>query len=313
MNSPASKRNPRWRPLGWALPALFAVLVVGYWQMTRQPAPVSLAVPGGDGGGLPRATPESEGFDAVGLQRAADYARSNGAQAFLVMRHSHLVVERYGGGVDVHSDVDGGSFAELLVALAAGIAVRDHAMSEPHSPLASAALAAQIAAASHLSYPQFLSRKLWQPLNAAAAQILLTAPGATAPADCCLQARATDWLRVAELVIADGRFEGTQVLPAGWAQRVSQPSVADPGRAMGLWLASSAHGAEPYVAHEVLFLRGPGQTRLWMAPRQAIAILLVAPAGSGNDETRLPNMVFRALRESPSGTNRNIGDLVPHH
>jgi len=262
---------------------------------------------------LPRATPESEGFDTVGMQRAADFARGNGAQAFLVMRHSHLVLEHYGHGVDEHSHVDGGGFAELLVALAAGIAMRDHALPEPQVPLACAAVAAQIAATSHMSYPQFLSRRLWQPLNAAAAQILLAAPSATAPADCCLHARPGDWLRVAELVIADGRFEGTQVLPAGWAQRVQQPGAQDQGRALGLWLASSARGAEPYIAHDVLFLRGPGQTRLWMAPRQDIVILLVAPDGSGSDETRLPNMVYRALRESPSGTHQNLGDLVPNH
>ena len=310
-----AKWSGRWQWMLWALIALSAALGIGYWRFASRPPPASVAVPGGDGGGLPRATPEAEGFDAEGMRQVADYARHSGAQALLVTRHAHLVFEHYGAGMDAQSIVNGGAFAELLAALATGVAVRDYGMNNPRGLPSSDTLAAGIAAASHMSYPQFLSRNLWQPLNAAVAQILLPAANAHAPAGCCLLARPGDWLRLAELVMADGRFEGTQVLPAGWALRVQQPGGDDPGRALGIWLAGSARGAEPFIAHDVVFVRGLGQSHLWMAPRQQLAILLIDQriVDGNSDETRLPNMVFRALRAAPSGAHQNIGELVPNH
>lgn len=308
------KWNSRWLGVLCVLVALAAATTLYLWRHAAVP-PAALTVPGGDGGGLPRATPESEGFDTEGVRQLVEHVRRSGAQALLVTHHSHLVIEEYRGGADARSHVDGGAMAELLVALAAGAAVRDYGMDDPQRWASGDALASAIAGASHMTYPQFLSRQLWQPLNAAPAQIVLPSAQAPAPAGCCLWARAVDWLRLAELVIADGRFEGTQVLPAGWAQRLQQPDSADPDRGYGLWLAGSAHGAEPFIAHDVVFARGPGQTRLWIAPRQQLAILLIdpRPAAGAGDETRVANMVFRALRESPSGAHQNLSDLVPNH
>jgi hypothetical protein len=306
--------------IGWGVIAALAMLGLAFWHLAQRAAPAAIEVPGGDGGGLPRADAETEGFDAAALQDFVGYARRSGVQALLVTRHAHLLVEHYGTGLDEHSAIDSGSFAELLVALAAGIALHEHALPLPQDlrlvdAMAADRLAGQIATASQLNYPQFLSRNIWQPLNAARAHFLLSAPAAVLNAGCCLAARSSDWLRVAELLIADGRFEGTQVLPTGWAQRVLRPSAEDPGRAFGVWLAASAHGAEPFVAHDVFFLRGVGRTHLYVAPRLAIAILLLdtRPATGEDDETRLPNMLFRALRAGHAEDRQKIDELVPGH
>ncbi|MGB8694527.1 MAG: hypothetical protein WCD08_13565 [Steroidobacteraceae bacterium] len=312
--------SARLKFIGWGVITALAVLGLGFWHLAQRAAPAGIEVPGGDGGGLPRADAESEGFDAAALQGIVSYARRSGAQALLVTRHAHLLVEHYDAGLDERSAIDTGAFAELLVALAAGIALHEHALPLPQDlrlvdATAADRLAGQIATASQLSYPQFLSRNIWQPLNAARAHFLLSSPAAALNAGCCLAARSSDWLRVAELLIADGRFEGTQVLPAGWAQQVLKPSAEDPGRAFGVWLAASAHGAEPFVAHDVFFLRGVGRTHLYVAPRLHIAILLLdtRAATSSDDETRLPNLVFRALRAGPGDDRQKIGELVPGH
>ena len=320
MALPERARSARLSLIAWGVIAALAVLGLSFWHGAQHTAMVGIEVPGGDGGGLPRASVESEGFDAAALQEVVRYARRSGAQALLVTRHAHLLIEQYDAGLDAHSAIDTGSFAEVLVALAAGIALHEDGMPEPQDlrlvdAMAANKLATQIAAASHMSYPQFLSRNIWQPLNAAHAQFLLTSPAATLNAGCCFAARSSDWLRVAELLIADGRFEGTQVLPTAWARRVLKPSVEDPGRAFGVWLAGSAHGAEPFVAHDVFFLRGVGRSRLYVAAPLDIAILLLdrRAATSGDDETRLPNMVFRALRAGPAADRQKIGELVPGH
>jgi len=302
-----------------AIVLLLAAAAAIWWfaHGGRFGAPPEVAVGGGDAGGLPRATAAEEGFDANALAGALAQARQQGMRAFLVSRHGHLVLAEYGGGYDGATHADAGGFAAALLALAAGAAhaegvLADAALAEREP----ARLAAAIAAATGRSYPEYLSRAVWQPLNAAPAAIELPKAGAAAPADCCLRGRVSDWMRVAELLLNGGRFEGTQVVPREWVQRMLEPR--DPARAQGfgVWLASAAHGAEPFAADGVFYLRGNGRWRLWMAPALNVAVLFAADgAGEANwDETRLPNAVFRSLVARPGIPGHpSLGDIVPGH
>lgn len=278
----------------WLSGALVLLLTLAAWyaHRTRAPQEDGMLIAGGDGGGLPRAAAADEGFDAVALEAAAAVARKLGARALLVTRHGHLVYEQYAGGASAETLVDGGEFANTLLKLSAGIAVAHNGMAVPAMErFEPASMAAEIARASALSYPQFLSRNLWQPLNAAPAQWY----GAS------LRARASDWLRIAELLLQDGRFEGAQVVPRGWVQRLRK--------------VPEASGAESFAADDVQMLRGPGATRMWLVPHLDLAVLCVGDwsAGAAIDETRLPNAIIRALRERQSPTGVNLNDLVPGH
>jgi CubicO group peptidase (beta-lactamase class C family) len=271
---------------------LLVTLAAWYAHHTRASRDDGMLIAGGDGGGLPRAAAADEGFDSVALEAAAAVARKLGAQALLVTRHGHLVYEQYVGGASAETLVDGGEFANTLLKLSAGIAVAQNGMAVPAMErFEPASMSAEIARAGGLSYPQFLSRNLWQPLNAAPAQWY----GAS------LRARASDWLRIAELLLQDGRFEGAQVVPRGWVQR--------------LRTAPEASGAEPFAADDVQMLRGPRATRMWLVPHLDLAVLCVGDwaAGAAIDETRLPNAIIRALRERQSSTGVNLNDLVPGH
>lgn len=282
------------KSISWLLALAALLLVFGAWQWRGRAAVDANAVlvAGGDGGGLPRAAAVTEGFDASALQAAAELARRQSLSELLVMRHEHLVLEQYAGGADAETLVDGGTFANTVVMLAAGIGVAQYGLAvsalESFEP---AALTAAIATASGQSFPRFLSQNLWQPLNAAPAQW----SGST------MRARGSDWLRVAGLLLHDGRFEGTQIVPVGWALRIRRPVTAA--------------GAEPFAAEDVYFLRGPGATRLWLVPRFEVAILGVgaAPFAGVVDETRLPNSIIRALRDRQSSTGVSLNDLVPGH
>ena len=79
------------------------------------------------------------------------------------------------------------------------------------------ALRAAIEAGTQRAYARFTCRgKLWSRLNAAAAGSQLPMRGAATPADCCFHARVLDWMRVASLLVQDGRFEGKRwCRPAG--------------------------------------------------------------------------------------------------
>jgi hypothetical protein len=282
----------RRRLLWWLLVVALLLAAGGAWQwrVARLRDTGGVPIGGGDAGGLPRAEASSEGFEPLPLQTAVDWAAKQRAGALLVSRHGHLLIDRYSSEVEADSLVDGGGMSDVLVLLAAGSAVPEHGLVSPAvEPFDPAQLSAAIAAASGRSFPQFLSRNVWQPLNASPARWL----------EPDVHARAIDWLRVAELLLHDGRFEGTQVVPPGWVQRVHP--------------LRTAPGAEPFADSDMYYLRGHGSTRLWLSPRFDLVILSVADQALASDETRLPNMIVRALRERPGVSGTSLNDIVPGH
>ena len=298
-------------------------LVVALWLLwpgfaARHAAATRVTVNGGDAGGLPRVQPQQEHLDAAALEDASRDAAADGLQALVVVRHGYIVYERYGHGLNAESMIDSGAFAQALLALATGIAAHDDSL-----PLQSlngfdpGRLRAAIEAGTRQAYPDYLSLRLWRRLNAAAAWIALPAAGAVAPADCCFHARLLDWLRVASVLLDDGHFEGKSVVPAGWVERMRHPVSASGTAGFGIELASAAHGAEPFAAEDVFFLRGPGRWRLWLVPTLKLGVLFGSNADPlpAWDETRLPNLVIRAVAERPQ--QRSVGSqlqqLVPGH
>jgi len=303
--------------------ALLALALFAAHLFRAQPTqPPHVTVDGGDGGGLARAQPTDERFDAAALERAAHDDAAASLQALIVMRDGHIVFERYGHGLAADSVIDSGPFAQVLLALTAGVAAKQGVLPlQAVSTLNAGALRAAIETGTHERYEVYLSRELWSRLNAASAWIALPMIGAATPADCCFHARVLDWMRVASLLAQDGRFEGKQVVPAGWVQRLSLPRSADSLHGFGVELAGAARGAEPFAADGLIFVRGPGRWRLWLLPSLKLAVLFGAAApgadapGGPWDETRLPNLVIRALSDRPSqpGNASDLQRLVPGH
>ncbi len=277
----------------WLLALIALGVLAGVWRWRTPGAVVDgVVIAGGDGGGLPRTAPQLEGFDASALQTVATSAFKQGVGALLIMRHGHLVYEQYSADAAASAPVDGGELANSLLIIAAGIAVAEHGMDMPPPPIDAGRIAAAIAAASGRTYPAFLSRHIWQPLHAAPAY--WTSSG--------VSARCVDWLRVGELLLHDGRFEGTQVVQPGWIARHATQLFVGPG-------------ADSPAGSGWLSLHGPGSTRLWLAPRLDVAILRVAatpPPGVAVDET-LPRTIINTLRDRPATGGSGLNDLVPGH
>ena len=105
---------------------------------------------------------------------------------------------------------------------------------------------------------------------------------------------------------------------------MARPLSLDSVHGFGIELGAAAQGAEPFAAAGVLFLRGPARWRMWVVPSLKLAVLFGA-ASSGSapgatpvaaaDETRLPNLVIRALSDRPaqSGDVTDLQRLVPGH
>ncbi|HEX2791877.1 MAG TPA: hypothetical protein VHN17_15715 [Steroidobacteraceae bacterium] len=301
---------------GVALVAALALVWPGI--AGRQWSGPRVMVNGGDAGGLPRVPPQQEHLEASALEAASRDAAAEGLQAMIVVRHDYIVYERYGHGVNADTMIDSGAFAQSLVALAAGIAAHDASLAMPSlTGFDAQRLRAAIEAGTGQSYPDYLSLRLWRRLNAAPAWIALPAAGAAAPADCCFHARVQDWLRVAMVLLDDGKFEGKSLVPPGWVERMQRPVSADRGAGFGIELAAAGRGVEQFAADDLFFLRGPGRWRLWMIPTLRLALLFgsKSAASPGWDETRLPNLVIRALSERPAQRSggSQLQQLVPGH
>ena len=296
---------------GLALLAGLLVAGLAWRRHAASQAGPRVLVQGGDGGGLPLAPPADEHFDGAALERAARDPAAAGLQVFLVMRHGHIVFARYGHGFDADRVIDSGPFARVLVGLLAGVAVGREALTHlPAGPFDPARLRAAIESGAHESYANYLSRTIWRRLNAASAWIRLPAAGAAEPADCCFEARVQDWMRIAGLLVNDGSFEDTQVVPRGWVAHMRQPLSADGLEGMGVRLPSRAPSAGTFDAGDLIYLRGNARWRLWMVPSLRLAVLFGAPGTAAEprahapgesswDETRLPNLVIEALTDRP--------------
>jgi CubicO group peptidase (beta-lactamase class C family) len=305
--------------------ALVAAALVLWPGLTGQRAGPRVVVNGGDGGGIPRVQPKEVQLDAAALEAASRDAAADRLQALVVMRNDYIVYERYSHGIDADSMIDSGGFAQALLGLLVGIAARDDKLAlQSLNRFDPVALRAAIEAGTRQSYPEYLSLRLWRRLNAARAWIALPAADARAPADCCFHARVRDWLRVATVLLDDGRFEGKAVVPPGWVERMRRPVSASGTEGFGIELAPAARGTEGFATDDVFFLRGPGRWRLWMMPTLKLAVLFgsasEAAAASANaappwDETRLPNLVVRALSELPrrGSVGTQLQQLVPGH
>jgi CubicO group peptidase (beta-lactamase class C family) len=174
--------------------------------------------------------------------------------------------------------------------------------------------------AAHTRYATYMSERLWKRLGAADAELWLDRPGGAPHLDCCLLARQGDWIRVAEMLLNDGVYQGERILPPGWAQRMLTPAAGNEHYGFHVWLGSADAAAQAYTAPDVDLLRGPGKTRLWIVPSLALAILRTGgepPAAAHWQDALIPNLIVGGVRDfvRPVAPRRavDISRLVPNH
>jgi CubicO group peptidase (beta-lactamase class C family) len=180
-------------------------------------------------------------------------------------------------------------------------------------------LALVLERATHQRYAGYVSQALWRRIGAADAWLWLDRPGGAAHAGCCLLARQGDWIRVAELLLADGRYRGAEVIRPGWVGLMRAPAKADPDYGAYLRVGSRPPGGEPYAMPDVFAVEGEGGNRMWLVPSLQIAILCTGER-AGRDalwnEARIPNLIIRGARDylaPPARPGADVSGLVPAH
>ncbi len=166
-------------------------------------------------------------------------------------------------------------------------------------------------------YAEYVSQAIWSRIGAGDASIWLDGPGGNAHVDSGFFARQGDWLRVAELILRNGNYQGDEVIVPRWVPELLKPVPANSN--YGSYLRLGAHaepGMSPYATDDVLVVEG-GSNRLWLVPSLQIAILRTGgQTASDWDEGRIPNLIIRGAHDFVPPAARpgaDIRQLVPNH
>lgn len=285
---------------------------------------------------LPRATAESESIAGDALQAAVVIARKQGAKALLVHRHGHGVHEYFAEGRSGVTPIDGGELSASLIALSLGALV-DARRLDPHEAIA--ALRTRMrpaevlrnpwsaAARKHFSLSSppaallqdvdgtlaaTISSRVWLPLGGADAS-LWGVDDSRLRVDCCVVARLSDWMRVADLFLQQGSYQGERIVSADWVRQLLATDSS--GKRTPVWLDVQRpwSGDEPPAARDIYWFDLGTDVRLWLAPRRGLAVLYWAGAGNSRD-TLVPNTILRGLLDqAPEVGGAGLNDLVPGH
>jgi CubicO group peptidase (beta-lactamase class C family) len=164
-------------------------------------------------------------------------------------------------------------------------------------------------------YSQYVSQALWQRIGAADAWLWLDRAGGAPHIDRGFLVRQGDWIRVAEVLLRNGNYQGDEILPPRWIPQMLQPasSKGDYGSFIRLG-AHAAPGMTPFVTGDV-FVVGAEGNRLWIVPSLQLAILRTGSSIDW-DDARIPNLIIRGARDFVPPAARPGSDLskiVPNH
>jgi len=157
----------------------------------------------------------------------------------------------------------------------------------------------------------YLSEKIWKKIGARDALFYVDKPGGMVHTDCCMWASIRDMVRIGEMLMHKGVFQGRQVMPSGWIEEMIQPSKANVNYGMQLWMGNdfveyrpydartttfANYHSEPYKADDVFYLDGLGKKRLYIIPSKSLVILRTGPNSKEWDDAKLPNLFIEALK-----------------
>jgi CubicO group peptidase (beta-lactamase class C family) len=155
------------------------------------------------------------------------------------------------------------------------------------------------------SFGDYLSSRLWQPLGAGNGFLWLDRPGGHAKPFCCFFAIATDWARLGQMLLHQGKVGNTQVIPAAWIRRMLHPSPLEPTFGLHIWLkarttdypAVNLASSAPFVADDTFYLDGRHHQRVYVIPSEELVIVRIGEEPPAWDDAVIPNGIVKGLRE----------------
>lgn len=225
---------------------------------------------------LPPLAPRDASIEPAALEAAAILARDAASDALLIARNGHLLFERYWHDTAFATPIAAGAWQGVIDDLLAGALVNDR------KPIDTAEVPSRetIEQAAGTSFAAYLSKRLWRPIGAADAVL--------APE---LVAAQGDWIRIGEMLANDGVYQGEEIVPPGWVQRLLlRHAVA----------ADDASSAAPYRG--AWRLPGANGACLWVVPALRLVVLRTDGQAGGDDpsiDATILDAVIRGVIDRP--------------
>jgi len=166
--------------------------------------------------------------------------------------------------------------------------------------------------ATGMRYENWVSRQVLQPLGAKGGEIWLNRPGGMAHAGCCSSLPASTWVKLAQLVLNDGVWDGKPLLSKGFVREMRTPTAQNPYAGMGLYIGKTykryrgaqnpeygkgTYHSAPYPAADTLLFDGNGHQVIYIIPSAKLIIARFGDTPSSNlgwDNAQLPKIFARA-------------------
>ena len=118
-------------------------------------------------------------------------------------------------------------------------------------------------------------------------------------------------IRLGEMLLNKGTFQGKEILPSGWVDQMIEPSKANINYGMQIWMGNKFEPKRPYdsrleafanihseayKADDLFFMDGLGKQRMYIIPSESLVILRTGSQDSEWDDSRLPNIILEALQ-----------------
>ena len=165
-------------------------------------------------------------------------------------------------------------------------------------------------------YQDYVSQRLWQPLGAADAEMMMDRPGGRVYAYCCSWTLPRDWARIGQMLLQGGQWQGRRVLPESWVQAMRAPSKVNPSVGMQAFLGAAWLDPQvnrflqtqratlaPSLAPDLSYHIGYGGQLLAVVPSQDLVIVRAGKAHPAWRDQVLPNLMVAALQ--PAGSAKS--------
>lgn len=171
-------------------------------------------------------------------------------------------------------------------------------------------------------YGQFVSDEVLRPIGAQGGAIWVGKAGGLAHSGCCATLPAETFLRLAVLLLDDGKWRGRRLLPDGYVTQMRKGTPQNPSFGLGVWLGEpylqrrgfGAPGqlgpkvlhSEPYLDPAMFLFDGNSNQTVQISPAHRLIVLRMGPTppapGAGGspewDNSFLPNTLIRGLTVS---------------
>ena len=184
-----------------------------------------------------------------------------------------------------------------------------------YSNATSELVALVIERATERRYAEFIGTEVLKPIGAAGGEVWVNRPRGLAHAGCCTMLPALSWLRMAMLVMQDGKWNGRTLLPRGYVTAMKTGTAQNPHYGLGLWLAGSYTDrrgfqnptrpgpkvlhSEAYAASDLVLFDGNSNQTVYIVPSAKLIILRVGdtpPKAPEWDNAMLPNTILRGIK-----------------